>query len=181
MRTETFCAKSESPAEDDGTDKWTNDANASVSALLPKHSGEIDAIGAAAPGLAADDNQSIEHLPNRSFGLENFNWGNFLKFPAFVLNDAHAAAFSEKSFGAAADFKDFVLSMLGTGVGGGVAANGALVQGLSQMAGHLGHTLANAHGSKKASSECPAVWSTMCSVCRKLGWHFGACHWESFC
>ena len=79
-------------------------------------------------------------MPGRLQGLENFNWSEFIKEKVSVLNDAHAALMAEASFGAARGMQHAVLLTLGTGVGGGILVHGQLYQGLSQMAGHFGHS-----------------------------------------
>jgi glucokinase len=107
----------------------------------------VDAIGLCAPGLANEDNSCIGCMPGRLPGLENFEWSSFTNEKIHVLNDAHAALTAEASFGAARGMKHALLLTLGSGVGGGILIDGRLYQGLSQMAGHFGHTTvdANAH------------------------------------
>lgn len=108
-----------------------------------KRTPKIHAIGLCAPGLANADNTCIECMPGRLPGLENFNWSTHLKERVFVLNDAHAALTAEASFGAGRDVQHAILLTLGSGVGGGILIHGQLYQGLSQMAGHFGHTTVN--------------------------------------
>ena len=108
---------------------------------LQSHSNTtVNTIGLSAPGLADENNTCISFMPGRLPGLENFNWSDFTKEKIYVLNDAHAALMAEATYGAAKGLKHAILLTLGTGVGGGVLINGNLYQGLSQMAGHLGHT-----------------------------------------
>ena len=83
-------------------------------------------------------------MPGRLPGLENFNWSDWIGEKVVVLNDAHAAMMAEATFGAAKELQHAVLLSLGTGVGGGILINGQLYQGVSQMAGHIGHTTVNA-------------------------------------
>lgn len=54
-------------------------------------------------------------------------------------NDANAAALGEKWMGAGRDVNDLVLLTLGTGVGGGIIADGKILHGQLGMAGELGH------------------------------------------
>ncbi|RDB04697.1 ROK family protein [Runella aurantiaca] len=104
----------------------------------------VAAIGMSAPGLPDEQNQCIAFLPNRLNGLENFIWSNYLGETSYILNDAHSALMAEATFGVAKGHKNVVLLTLGTGIGGGLLINGQLYQGLSQMAGHLGHLSLNA-------------------------------------
>ncbi len=104
----------------------------------------VAAIGLSAPGLPDEHNRCIAFLPNRLNGLENFVWSDYLNEKSFVLNDAHSALMAEAAFGVVQGYKNAVLLTLGTGIGGGLWINGQLHQGLSQMAGHLGHLSLNA-------------------------------------
>lgn len=104
----------------------------------------IDAVGLCAPGLADAGNTCIAFMPGRLPGLENFNWSEFTGDTIHVLNDAHSALTAEASFGAARGLKHAILLTLGTGVGGGILIDGQLYQGLSQMAGHFGHSTVDA-------------------------------------
>ncbi|MFD2446055.1 ROK family glucokinase [Bacillus sp. CGMCC 1.16607] len=61
---------------------------------------------------------------------------------AVVDNDANCAALGEMWKGAGNGAKDLVCVTLGTGVGGGVIANGQIVQGVSGAAGEIGHITA---------------------------------------
>lgn len=105
---------------------------------------KVEAIGLSAPGLADATNQCISFMPGRLPGLENFRWSQLLNERVWVLNDAHSALMAEATFGVAKGLRHVVLLSLGTGVGGGILINGELYQGVSQMAGHIGHTTVNA-------------------------------------
>jgi glucokinase len=56
-----------------------------------------------------------------------------------LTNDANAAAIGEKTFGAAKDYRDFIMITLGTGLGSGIFVNNQLVYGHDGFAGELGH------------------------------------------
>ncbi|HUO23827.1 MAG TPA: ROK family protein [Caulobacteraceae bacterium] len=61
--------------------------------------------------------------------------------PFRLANDANCLALSEAEDGAAAGAKGVVFAaILGTGVGGGVVAGGALIEGANGVAGEWGHT-----------------------------------------
>ena len=59
--------------------------------------------------------------------------------PVVVDNDANIAAIGEMWKGAGEGAKDIVCVTLGTGVGGGVIANGEVVHGVSGAGGEIGH------------------------------------------
>ena len=123
---------------------WKGSVASMIEELKHESSSVVNSIGLSAPGLANTDNTSIAFMPGRLPGLENFNWSEFTSQRIFVLNDAHAALMAESTFGAAKGMQHAVLLTLGTGVGGGILINGQLYQGLSQMAGHLGHITVDA-------------------------------------
>jgi len=110
--------------------------------------GNVDAVGLAAPGLAAKDGRSIAFMPGRMAGLENLDWTTVLgrEQTVPVLNDAHAALLGEVWIGSARGARDAILLTLGTGVGGAVLSDGRLLKGALGRAGHLGHITVNADG-----------------------------------
>lgn len=66
--------------------------------------------------------------------------------PIYVDNDVNAATLGEAAFGAGRGLRDFVYVNLGTGIGGGVFANGALVRGAQNLAGEIGHMVVDPSG-----------------------------------
>jgi len=65
--------------------------------------------------------------------------GAELGLPTFVENDANAAAYGEYRAGAARGYRHVVCLTLGTGIGGGVIADGRLLRGATGGAAELGH------------------------------------------
>lgn len=61
--------------------------------------------------------------------------------PAVLDNDANAAAWGEFWAGAGRDVQDMVMFTLGTGVGGGIVAQGRLMHGHFENAAELGHMI----------------------------------------
>lgn len=64
----------------------------------------------------------------------------------FCENDANCATLAEHEWGAARGLSDFVMVTLGTGIGGGIVADGRLVRGQSGFAGEIGHMVVEARG-----------------------------------
>lgn len=125
--------------QDDSEGKWRANVLEMVNYLRNYWQQPIHSIGLSSPGLPDAHNRCISFLPNRLAGLENFDWGEYFQQTTHVINDAHSALMAEATFGVAKGYRHVVLLTLGTGVGGGLLINGQLYQGLSQMAGHLGH------------------------------------------
>ncbi|AIE60729.1 ROK family glucokinase [Bacillus methanolicus] len=66
--------------------------------------------------------------------------------PVMIDNDANCAALGEMWKGAGNGAKDLVCITLGTGVGGGVIANGDILHGISGAAGEIGHITSKLEG-----------------------------------
>lgn len=98
-------------------------------------------MGMGAPGPVNFVNGSIYEAVN--LGWKDYPLKDLLEvetsLPAFIDNDANIAALGEMWKGAGNGAKDLVCVTLGTGVGGGIIANGALVHGVSGAAGEIGH------------------------------------------
>jgi glucokinase len=66
--------------------------------------------------------------------------------PVCAENDARAALIGEVLWGSARGKRNVVMLTLGTGVGGAVLVDGAILHGTSGAAGHLGHTTIDPRG-----------------------------------
>jgi len=108
---------------------------------------EIVGIGIGAPN-ANFHKGSIENPPNLSWEYVDVRAqiAKYCPLPVEVTNDAKAAALGEMLFGAARGMKDFIVITLGTGLGSGIVANGALVYGADGFAGEIGHTTVDPNG-----------------------------------
>lgn len=63
----------------------------------------------------------------------------FIDLPVKAGNDANVAALGELWMGGGKGYKDMVMVTLGTGVGGGIIVDGALVSGSMGAGGEIGH------------------------------------------
>lgn len=79
--------------------------------------------------------------------------------PVTYVNDCRALALSEAVFGQGKGHRTVMALILGTGVGGGIAVDGAILQGPTQTGGEFGHTSAPAH--LVATHDLP-VWQCGC-------------------
>ena len=66
--------------------------------------------------------------------------------PVWVDNDAKALALAEGWIGAATGRRDFIAMVVSTGVGGGIVADGRLLDGSTGNAGHIGHVVVEPGG-----------------------------------
>jgi len=98
-------------------------------------------IGVGAPGPVNVGTGSIDVAIN--LGWENFPLRELLEIetslPVIVDNDANVAAIGEMWKGAGKGAKDLLCVTLGTGVGGGIIANGEIVHGINGAGGEIGH------------------------------------------
>jgi glucokinase len=103
---------------------------------------DIAGIGVCAPG-PLDNREGVlysppnlptwQAIPLREILLQQFHC------PVFVENDANAAALGEFFFGAGQGSQDMVYLTVSTGIGGGIIANGQILEGTNGTAGELGH------------------------------------------
>ncbi|HGH7810504.1 TPA: ROK family glucokinase [Streptococcus agalactiae] len=101
-------------------------------------------IGMGSPG-------AVDRTSKTVTGAFNLNWadtqevGSVIEkevgIPFFIDNDANVAALGERWVGAGANNPDVVFVTLGTGVGGGVIADGNLIHGVAGAGGEIGHMI----------------------------------------
>ncbi|MGA0878981.1 MAG: ROK family protein [Ilumatobacteraceae bacterium] len=72
--------------------------------------------------------------------------GSVLGRPVLVDNDATCAAVAEWRAGAGRGVTDMVMITLGTGIGAGIVANGAVLRGAHGFAGEIGHMVIDPDG-----------------------------------
>jgi glucokinase len=112
----------------------------------------VVAAGAGVPGLV-DRGGVLRFAPNLP-GVVDLPVAAVLAertgLPVRVDNDATCALWGEHEAGAARGGDDVVLVTLGTGIGGGILADGELLRGANGFAGELGHMVVDAGG-----IECP--------------------------
>jgi glucokinase len=105
-------------------------------------------LGIGVPGLVTRDGV-LRAAPNLD-GVANFDIGRRvgqrLGYGITVDNDATCATAAEWQLGAGAGTDDMILVTLGTGIGGGLVANGALQRGANGFAGEFGHMVVNPDG-----------------------------------
>lgn len=121
------------------TDAWSSIVEQLKALHIEKDS--IQGIGIGAPGFIDEKTGFVYKAVN--IGWEDFDLANQFNelsgLPVFVANDANVAALGENWVGAGNQADNLIAVTLGTGVGGGIIANGAMISGENGTAGEIGH------------------------------------------
>jgi len=118
--------------------------------------GPIDAIGVGTASMVnfragrvvLSTNLPLRDVPLRDLLRERYG------VPAVIDNDANVACLAEFRYGAGVGTTEMVMLTLGTGIGGGIIANGRLYRGASGAAAELGHMVIEADG-PRCQGACP--------------------------
>ena len=105
-------------------------------------------VGVTIPGLVDVHSGTLVFEPNmgwRNVPLEQ-RLRDTLHLPAFIDNDANAAALAERYFGAAQDVDDLAYVVANIGLGAGLVLGGQIFSGASGYAGEAGHTTIDPDG-----------------------------------
>ena len=109
---------------------------------------QIAAVGIGSPGPLDPDTGYVIESANVNF--HNFPLGPKLAeefgCPVVVANDVDAGTYGEFRLGGARGASDVLGVFVGTGIGGGIVANGALYHGFSKNAGEIGHIVIKTGG-----------------------------------
>jgi glucokinase len=115
---------------------------------LAQSLGVDGSLGVGVPGLVTREGV-LRAAPNLD-GVADFEVGRLvserLGHRVSVDNDATCATVAEWQLGAAAGTENMMLVTLGTGIGGGLVANGAVQRGMNGFAGEFGHMVVNPDG-----------------------------------
>lgn len=101
----------------------------------------VAGVGLSVAGLVDRSGRRVRfstHLPwqeDDTSARLSLRWG----VPVTMANDVTCAALAELRFGAGRAHDDFLLITVGTGLGGALVHNGALMLGANGMAGEFGH------------------------------------------
>ena len=115
--------------------------------LCQRH--DVAGIGICSAGFFAPDRRSIIVNPNIA------NWNgirlaedleSLIERPVVLENDANAAAWGERQFGAGKGADELVMLTIGTGLGGGLIIGGKIFRGARGSAAEFGHMRAVPEG-----------------------------------
>ncbi len=111
---------------------------------------DIAGIGIGVAGAHDADRGAVAFSPNMP-GWHNIPLCDIIRrefgLPTFSQNDCTLAALGEHRFGAGVGVDNLVYVGLGTGIGGGVIADGQVYTGTSGAAGEIGHMIIDVNGS----------------------------------
>jgi len=120
----------------------------------------IAAIGVGMPGFVDFDRGVVYNLTNVRGWVEiplKSKLQEKTGLPSIVENDANCMAYAEWKRGAGRGLKHLVCLTLGTGVGGGIIANGQMVRGARHGAGEVGQTSIDYRGRRGAYGNLGAL------------------------
>jgi len=110
---------------------------------------QVLAVGMVAPGPLDAETGVVYCAPNLP-GWEDVplakTLSQALEVPVFLENDVNAGTLGEHVYGAGQGTRDMVGIFVGTGVGGGIIADGKLRRGFRGNAGEVGHMIVQADG-----------------------------------
>jgi glucokinase len=129
------------------------DAEATMKTLFQvaeelRSSGQPVAVGIGAAGMVDFATGTMRWAPNlawREVPIRD-RVSEHMGLPCVVDNDANAAAWGECRFGAARGFRHVLMVTVGTGIGGGIVADGALYRGAHGFAAEIGHVIVEPGG-----------------------------------
>ncbi|BCU76303.1 ROK family protein [Luteolibacter sp. LG18] len=130
-----------------------------VEDLRSRHS-HIAAIGVGMPGFVDFDRGVVYNLTNVRGWVEiplKAKLQEKTGLPTIVENDANCMAYAEWKRGAGRGLKHLVCLTLGTGVGGGIIANGQMIRGARHGAGEVGQTSIDYRGRRGAYGNLGAL------------------------
>lgn len=146
-------ASSRIPTEPDrGPDAWRPRMVNLAREVMQKagvEASRMDAVGISSPGpmsvsrglmLAPPNMRGWVNVPVKAWVEQAFG------LPTFINNDANACAEAEWLYGSCAGCSNLVYLTMSTGIGGGVVAHGKVLQGVSDMAGEVGHFVLDLNG-----------------------------------
>src|SRR6476620_4676057 len=152
------------------------DANAIVDAIVKAvhqcDAADVSAVSLVVPGTVKVEEGAVVTAPNLPC-LDGFRLAaaltEQLHLPAFLENDANAAAVGEMWRGAAVGCKTIICVTLGTGVGGGIILDGKLWRGVDGAAAEIGHMCVDPFGGVACtcgSRGCLEVFASATAIVR---------------
>ncbi|MBQ6263244.1 MAG: ROK family protein [Clostridia bacterium] len=137
-----------------------------------KNKSDIDGIGVAFPGIVDPAKKKVVSREGKFEDAWLFDFEGWARerfdLPLILENDALAAAAGEHAFGAAKGCGDFVLLILGTGIGASAFMDGKPVRGKHNQAG-----ITMGHVPRGGDRPCACCGGVGCSESRASTWALG--------
>ena len=144
--------RDKTPTESEkGADGVAANISGLVKALLARtglQTDDVEGVGMGVPGMIDSKNGNVIYSNNLQW--KDFKIGAAVEsatgLRVKISNDANVAALGEAKFGAAKGKENVILLTLGTGVGGGIVADGKLIEGNKSAGAELGHAIIEMNG-----------------------------------
>ena len=119
-----------------------------VHSILQRATHGVSGIGIGCKGSIDASSSRVQSSPGDLRFLEGLRLRDVAEvaIPVCADNDARTALIAEVLWGSARGRRNVVMLTLGTGVGGAVLADGAMLRGIAGVAGHLGHVTVDPQG-----------------------------------
>ena len=111
--------------------------------------GEMKGMGVGVAGWIEKDTGMVMNAPNLGWKEVPFLklvQARAPRLPLWIGNDLSVAAWGERAAGAGRGVDDLIVVLVGSGVGAGIILGGKLQEGVSGVAGELGHILVHPNG-----------------------------------
>jgi glucokinase len=135
-----------------------------VAAARELRTDEVVVVGISAAGMVETGTGVVRFAPNLAWREADLRErvGGPLRLPAVVENDNNAAAWGEYRFGAGRGRRHVLFVGIGTGIGGGIIVDGALVRGAHGFAAEIGHIVVQPDGERCGCGN-RGCWETVAS------------------
>jgi glucokinase len=131
-----------------GDPKASLDAMVALGSEVLQEAGPAEALGVALPGVVDRASGLLRYSP--SSGWRDVPFASMLadafSLPTAADNDVNACAWAEALFGAGVGLDCFFWITVSTGIGGAIVSGGRVREGVSGMAGEVGHLVVNPGG-----------------------------------
>jgi glucokinase len=122
--------------------------------LVERSPSPVAAIGFGIPSMI--DRSAGKAVMSVNVPLEDIEFTSHMSeltgLPVYIDNDANVAALAEWRAGAGQGCDDMIMITLGTGIGGGIIADGKVYRGATGSAAELGHMVIDVNG-----PDCPGA------------------------
>lgn len=137
---------------------------------------ECEGIAISLPGYV-DPRSGYIAMGGAIRDFDEFHFGEWLQkktsLPVSFENDANCALLAERWLGKAQEMTDFLMMTIGTGVGGAIFCNNALVRGKQFRAGEFGSLLSTRPGSENVRHYTMNTTCTMRVLTQNYSMHTG--------